>query len=51
MDIDENGFIEYSEFVVAAMDHKVLLSKQKLNAVFNKLDLDKNGSIDVNEIK
>lgn len=33
------------------MDSKILLSKQKLKAVFNKLDLDKNGYIDVLEIK
>lgn len=51
VDIDENGFIEYSEFVVAAMDHKILLNKQKLSAVFKKLDLDNSGAIDVNEIK
>lgn len=37
--------------MTAAVDLRVLLSKQKLRAVFNELDKDKSNSIDVNEIK
>jgi|TARA_B110001450_G_C17619617_1_gene480655 calcium-dependent protein kinase len=37
--------------VTAAVDLRVLLSKQKLRAVFNKLDKDKSDSIDKDEIK
>lgn len=51
IDQDENGFIDYAEFVTAALDIQVLLGKNKLRGVFNKLDKDKSGAIDVNEIK
>jgi calcium-dependent protein kinase len=50
VDADNNGFIDYSEFVLASMDHVVLLDKKKLRAVFKKLDKDKSGSIETNEI-
>lgn len=49
-DSDGNGFIDYSEFVLAAMDQRVILDKKKLESVFRKLDIDKSGTIEVNEI-
>ena len=49
-DSDGNGFFDYSEFVLAAMDQRVILDKKKLESVFRKLDIDKSGTIEVNEI-
>ena len=50
-DIDGSGEIDYSEFVVATMDKRKLLSNEKLEAAFNLFDKDNSGSISANEIK
>ena len=51
IDTDRSGFIEYSEFLVAAMDRKKLLSPEHLEAVFQAFDSDKNGKISAAELK
>ena len=51
IDTDKSGFIEYSEFLVAAMDKKKLLSPEHLEAVFQAFDSDKNGKISAVELK
>ena len=38
VDIDKSGFIDYSEFVVAAMNEKTLLTNEKLQTAFNMFD-------------
>lgn len=38
VDIDRSGFIDYSEFVVAAMNEKALLTDEKLLAAFKMFD-------------
>ena len=38
IDIDKSGFIDYSEFVVAAMNEKSLLSNEKLMQAFKMFD-------------
>ena len=40
IDTDGNGTLEYSEFVAASVDRKVLLSDKKLKIAFNMLDKD-----------
>jgi calcium-dependent protein kinase len=50
-DADGSGEIDYSEFVVATMDKRKLLSNEKLEQAFNLFDKDKSGSISANEIK
>mmetsp|Transcript_24786 Transcript_24786/g.24294 ORF Transcript_24786/g.24294 Transcript_24786/m.24294 type:complete len:112 (+) Transcript_24786:1147-1482(+) len=50
-DADGSGEIDYSEFVVATMDKKKLLSNEKLETAFNLFDKDKSGSISASEIK
>jgi calcium-dependent protein kinase len=50
LDTDKNGFVEYSEFIVAAMDKKKLLSSERLDAVFNAFDKDHNGKISAFEL-
>ena len=50
-DSDGSGEIDYSEFVVATMDKRKLLSNEKLETAFNLFDRDNSGSISANEIK
>jgi calcium-dependent protein kinase len=51
VDTDGSGFIDYSEFVVASMNEKQLLTNDKLEAAFRMFDKDGIGSISVEEIK
>ncbi len=38
VDIDKSGFIDYSEFVVASMNEKTLLTNEKLQTAFKMFD-------------
>ena len=38
IDIDKSGFIDYSEFVVASMNEKQLLTNEKLQQAFAMFD-------------
>ena len=51
VDTDGSGFIEYSEFVVAAMNEKNVLTNEKLQAAFKMFDKDGSGLISPSEIK
>lgn len=51
VDIDKSGFIDYSEFVVAAMNEKQLLTDEKLLSAFKMFDKDGSGFISAAEIK
>ena len=51
VDIDGNGSIDYTEFVMATMNERDLISQQKLRAAFRLFDKDGNGSISPEEIK
>ena len=51
VDADGNGEIDYSEFVVATMNEKNLLSNNKLQTAFKMFDKDGGGSISTDEIK
>lgn len=51
VDADGNGDIDYSEFVVATMNEKNLLSNNKLHTAFKMFDKDGGGSISTDEIK
>lgn len=50
-DIDNSGYIDLTEFVIATIDKKVLLSKERLMAAFNLFDQDGNGSISADEVR
>jgi len=51
VDTDKSGFIDYSEFVVAAMNENQLTSNEKLQAAFKMFDKDNSGSISADEIR
>jgi len=51
IDTDHNGFIEYEEFIRAAVDKEYFLSDNFLRFAFDYFDRDKNGQISFNEIK
>lgn len=51
VDTDHNGCIDYSEFVMATLNKKSLLSEERLEAAFQIFDKDNNGFIDAQEIK
>ena len=51
MDIDKNGWIDYSEFISASLDKRKLLSKERLKAAFSIFDKDDNGYISAAEVK
>jgi calcium-dependent protein kinase len=51
VDADKNGFIDYSEFCLATMSEKVLLSKNNMESAFRMFDKDGSGSITVAELR
>ena len=51
VDTDKSGFIDYSEFVVAAMNERQLTSTDKLQAAFKMFDKDGSGIISADEIR
>ena len=51
IDTDHNGFIEYEEFIRAAVDKEYFLSENFLRFAFDYFDRDKNGQISFIEIK
>lgn len=51
VDIDKSGYIEYSEFVIALMNKKKLVSEENLRKAFNLFDKDGSGTITTNEVK
>ena len=51
VDSDNSGFIDYTEFVVAAMNEHELTSNEFLQAAFKMFDKDGSGVITSDEIK
>lgn len=52
IDIDHNGAINYTEFIAATLDqNKIFAEKFKLREVFNALDKDRSGFIDVHDLQ
>lgn len=51
VDIDNSGTIDYTEFVMATMNEKDLITNERLKAAFRLFDKDGNGTISPDEIK
>ncbi|CAD8085675.1 unnamed protein product [Paramecium sonneborni] len=51
IDTDKNGFIEFTEFLTAAVDMKKLASADQLKQAFQLLDLNGDGYLEIEEIK
>lgn len=51
VDIDQSGFIDYTEFLVASANQKSLLSDARLKAAFKMFDKDGSGKITPEEIR
>jgi calcium-dependent protein kinase len=50
-DIDGSGEIDYSEWLVATLNKKNLVSDEKLQVAFSFFDKDGSGSISIDELK
>ena len=51
IDTDHNNFIEYEEFIRAAIDKEYFLSKNFIKFAFNYFDRDRNGDVTFEEVK
>jgi calcium-dependent protein kinase len=51
VDTDNNGYIDYNEFLKAAVDMKKIASTENLQVAFNFLDRDGSGTITLEELK
>ena len=51
VDTDNNGVIDYNEFLTATMDRDKLASKKNLELTFKNFDKDGSGYISLSEIK
>lgn len=51
IDLDGNGTIDYTEFVMAAVNEKKLLTDERLKMAFQMFDKDKNNSLSLEEIQ
>lgn len=51
LDLNDNGLIEYSEFLIANLDPTKIIKEERLREVFNMFDVDRSGAITVDEIK
>ena len=51
VDLDQNGFVDYSEFLMASMKKETIESKKNLEVAFKLFDLDGNGTISAEELK
>ena len=51
VDLDHNGFIDYSEFMLATKNHKMLMNSQNLRSIFTQFDRDNSGKISFSEFQ
>ena len=51
IDSDNNGFIEFEEFLIASINKEKILTEKNLKMAFDVFDRDKSGGISQNELK
>ena len=49
IDLSQSGYISFGEFLVAAVDHTIVLSEKHVYKIFNLMDLDSNGKLSLDE--
>ena len=51
VDVNQSGYIDYSEFILASANYSKLLSKDNLEIAFRAFDKDNSGKISADELK
>lgn len=51
LDFNNNGTIDYSEFLIAHLDANKFINDDRLKEVFDLFDIDQSGTITADEIK
>ena len=51
VDLDQNGFVNYSEFLVATVDWENEMSRERLELAFKTFDTDHSGKISMEELE
>ena len=51
IDLDGNGTIDYTEFVMATCNEDKIMTNERLKMAFQQFDADGNGSLSPEEIK
>ncbi|CAB9518063.1 Calcium-dependent protein kinase [Seminavis robusta] len=51
VDVNKDGVIEYAEFMAAAADDSLLLTRENLRETFDNFDVSKTGTITVDDLK
>ncbi|CAG9311624.1 unnamed protein product [Blepharisma stoltei] len=51
VDTDNSGYIDYTEFIQAALSHEILFSKKNLETAFRLFDKDGSGTISAQELR
>ena len=51
VDVDQNGFVDYSEWLTAAMDREIYINRDRLADAFAAFDTDKCGKITIDDLK
>jgi calcium-dependent protein kinase len=51
IDLDGNGTIDYTEFVMATIEEKALITNERLLQAFKMFDKDNSGALSSDEIK
>ena len=51
VDLNGDGFLDYSEFMLAAKNHKNLMTSTNLRAIFSQFDSNSNGKISFSEFQ
>ena len=51
IDLDGNGTIDYTEFVMATINERNLVTDQRLRQAFELFDADKSGALSPDEIR
>jgi len=50
VDFNENGELEYSEFILASYSDRDLFSTENLQSAFNRLDINRSGNVNLKEL-